>query len=68
MSGVFSLVVIDGDLTDFLNVETPYIRYNALDWQEVTALCASAFKQGFQCAIVKQGDGGEGEGGEYCAT
>ena len=68
MKGRFSLVVIDGDITDFLNIETQYLRYENIEWEEVTTLCASAFKQGFQCAVIKQSDESEKGGVEDCET
>ena len=60
MSGLFTVVAIDGDFTDFMSDMTmPYLRYSSLDWSEALQLCELSFHQGFQCVVIKQDDGEE---------
>ena len=60
MIGLFSVVAIDGEFTDFLNdLSMPYLRYDSLTWKDAVQLCELSFAQGFQCVIWKLDDGND---------
>ena len=70
MSGLFTVVAIDGDFTEFMSdMMMPYLRYNSLDRAEALHLCELSLNQGFQCVVIKQDDSEEGNAGEEeCAA
>jgi len=65
MRGLFAVVAIDGEFTEFMaDVTMPYLRFDALPWHEAIHLCELSFAQGFQCVLIKQDDGEDTTGDE----
>lgn len=54
----FEVMPINGSVTDFMDIETQYLRYSNLVWEDAVTLCKLSFDQGFQVVIWRsQGDG-----------
>ena len=65
MNGLFAVVAIDGDFTEFMaDVTMPYLRFDALPWRDAIHLCELSFAQGFQCVIIRQSDDEEAHNAE----
>ena len=54
MSGLFSVVAINGDWTQFLdNPALEYLRFDGLPWTRAVELLEICFEQGFSCVVMQ---------------
>lgn len=56
----FSIFVLDGEVSDFSDIDTPYLRYEGLSWADAVELARLSFTQGFTVCIWQLSDGDSG--------
>lgn len=56
----FTVFAVDGDFRNFEELETNYMRYDNLSWEETITLCLLSFRQGYQVVVIPA-DGSEAE-------
>lgn len=61
MSDLYTVIAIDGGVVEWVeDITIPSIKYSDLSWDEAVELCRLSFKNGFQCVLWRQDDGGTG--------
>ena len=53
---VFTVFAVDGDFRSFEELETNYMRYDKLSWEEAITLCLLSFRQGYQVIVIPAGE------------
>lgn len=50
---LFTVIVVDGEVANLCDIDTPSIRYDGLSWDESVQLARLSFAQGFEIVIWK---------------
>lgn len=60
LDGLFTVLVVDGDVVDYADVGTQALRYDGLSWTDSIELVRLSFMQGYTVCIWRQ-EGGDDE-------
>ena len=59
----FNLLIIDGDVSEFMEPTTPYLRFCNLSWEKAVEMCRLSFDEGYECVLWRI-DGAEAQADE----